>query len=344
MKRFIVLMVFLAGCSDREPPEPQQQNIRPAKIMTVSSSGTSERYEFTARIEASQAIDLSFEVGGPLATVNVKEGVTAPKGSLVAALDPKDFELALSEANVQLKLAAQDLTRKQRVLKQNGIAKSQVEDALSNYELQQVRVRQARERLADAKITAPFDAYVSRRYLDEGVNVKSGEPIVRLLNLNKLLIVMSIPQGLIATVSAEQLLASWAAFSFIPDRKFDITYHENRGEADALAQTYEVTFTMDNPEEWNILPGMTANAFLDIRQSAEDHILVPASAIVPMPDNSLSVWVFDEDSQRVTRRTVMTQTPVKAGVPVTQGLNDGEQIIIAGASQLQDGMQVRPLE
>lgn len=344
MRILLVLLALLAGCSDRDPPEPEAQNVRPAKLMTVESSVASQRLEFTARIEASQSIDLSFEVGGPLSTIAVREGITVPSGNLIAALDPKDFELVLSEANVQLKLATQDLTRKQQVYKQNGIAKSEVEDALSNYELQQVRVRQARERLADTKIVAPFEAYVSQRYFDEGVNVDPGEPIVRLHDLNRLLVVMSIPQEFIATVSADQVISSWAEFPFIPDQQFEMTYHENRGEADALAQTYEVSFTMGNPETWNILPGMTANAFIELTQSGDDSILIPASAIVPMPDDTLSVWVFNPDTQFVVRRTIMTAAPLESGVPVTLGLEPGEQIVIAGASQLQDGMQVRPLE
>ena len=339
----LLLLCLIAGCSDRQPPEPEAQNVRPAKIMTVMSSGTSERYEFTARIEASQTVDLSFEVGGPLETINVREGATIPQGSAVAALDPRDFELAVSEANVQLRLATQDLTRKRQVFEQNGIARSQVDDAQSNFELQQVRASQAQERLADTRIVAPFEAYVSRRYLDPGVNVKPGDPVVRLLDLQQLLVVMSVPQGLVATASAEQMLASWAEFSFIEGQQFPLTYHENRGEADALAQTYEVTFIMDNPAEWNILPGMTANAFVEIRQATEDHILVPASALVPTPGNGLSVWVYDEATGQVSRREVTTDAPLEAGVPVTSGLTHGEPIIVAGASQLQEGMQVRPL-
>lgn len=344
MKKLVILALLLAGCSDRTPPEPEQQVIRPAKLMTITSSGEALRYEYTARIEALQSIDLSFEVGGPLKQVAVREGETVAKGALVAALDPREFDLAVSESDVQLKLASQDLARKQKVFAQNGIAKSQVEDAESNFELQQVRLSQARERRADTRISAPFEAYVSRRYVDEGVNVRPGDPIVRLHDLTSLQVVINVPESLIATVNANQVLSAFASFAFIPDQAFELTYHENRGEADSLAQTYEVSFLMEKPADWNILPGMTATAVIQLQARSNTTMLVPASALVPMPDDTLAVWVFDPVTGFVKRRTIQTAAPREDGVPVLRGLKPGDQVVVAGASQLQEGMKVRPLE
>jgi RND family efflux transporter MFP subunit len=344
MRRITIALglVLLAACTDRTPPEPEQQSIRPAKLMTVGSVSNEVVYEFTARIEAYQSIDLSFEVGGPLDQLIVREGETIEKGALIAALDPTDFQLAVREAEVQLKLAAQDLNRKRKVLKENGIAKSIVEDAESQYQLQSVRLRRAKERLEDTRIHAPFEAYVSQRYQDTHVNVGPGTPIVRLHDLNQLLVVISTPESLFATVTPDQVTRLWAEFSFAPGQEFEMLYHENRGEADALAQTYEVSFTMSKPEGLNVLPGMSAAAKIRVRGSEEGSIMIPASSLVSGSDNSLFVWVFDPESQLVSRRPIKTGAPTQTGVPITGGLKNGEQIVIAGASQLQEGMQVRP--
>lgn len=339
-----LLVILLAGCSDRTPLTPTPQNIRPAKLMTVKNETTDVIYEFSARVEAFQTIDVSFEVGGPLASISVREGQTIEKGAVIAALDPTDFQLTVRESELQLRLASQDLNRKKKVLAENGIAKSLVEDAQSNYELQRVRLRKAKEQLQDTKIAAPFEAYVSRRYFDNFVNVRAGEPIVRLLDLHQLLIVISVPENLAATVGLDQVIASWVEFSFAPDEKFVITYRENRGEADPIAQTYSVSFTMEKPEQWNVLPGMTATAKVKIRGTGNGAMLVPATALVPSPDGSLSIWLYDPQSHRVTRQKIETGAPQQSGVPVYAGLKSGDQIVVTGASQLQPGMLVRPLE
>ena len=339
----IIFIFALLGCSDRSTLKIADQNIRPAKLMTVTNQSEGRKYNFTARLEALQSVDLSFEVGGPLREIFVREGESIPAGASIASLESTEFQLAVQEATVQLQLAAQDLTRKRRILAENGIAKSVVEDAQSNYALQRVRLNKAKERLGDTRIRSPFDAYVSRRYFDTFVNVRPGEPIVKLHDLQKLLVVMNIPEGLVATVGPEQILRAWVEFSFSLGRQFEVSYYENRGEAESLAQTYEVSFVMDNPEELNLLPGMTASAQIELKNTGNSTILLPSSAIVPTPDNQLAVWVFNPKTQTVSRRMIELGTPTQVGVPVTNGLKVNEQIVVAGGGQLQEGMQVRPI-
>jgi RND family efflux transporter MFP subunit len=312
--------------------------------MTVTSQVKGVQYNFTARLEALQSIDLSFEVGGPLREMPIREGESIKAGSIIASLDPTEFQLAVQESEVQLKLAAQDLTRKRKVLAENGIAKSAVEDAQSNYELQKVRLNKAKEQLSDTRIYAPFDAYVSRKYFDSFVNVAPGTPIVKLHDLTKLQVIMNIPENLIATVGAEDLLRAWVEFSFAPGKRFELTYYENRGEAESLAQTYEVSFVMENPEGLNLLPGMTASAKIEMKRTGDGTILLPSSSLMPTPDNKLAVWIFDPETQFVSRRVIESGAPTQSGVPVTNGLKVGEQIVVAGGSQLQEGMKVRPLK
>ena len=340
----LTLLTLLVGCSDRTPPAPEEQNIRPAKLLTIKSSEEHNAFEFTARIEALQTVDLSFEVGGPLRDIPIREGETISKGALIAALDPTELQLAVKEAEVQLRLASQDLSRKRKVLQENGIAKSRVEDAETNYELQQVRLQKAGERLNDSRLFAPFDAYVSRRYFDSHVNVAPGVPIIKLLDLSQLQVVMSVPENLVATANAESILGARVEFAFAPGKRYPMTFHENRGEADSLAQTYEVSFLIENPPDLNILPGMTATTNIEIRGTGDQTMLIPASSVVPMSDGRLSVWVYNPSDQTVTRRQINTAAPNNDGVPVTSGLKVGEQVVIAGASQLQPGMKVRPLQ
>lgn len=339
-----LLISLIPACDGRAPPEPAPQNIRPAKLMTVVRESADQIFEYTGRIEAMRSIDLSFETAGTLTQLPVLEGSQVVADSLIASLDPTDFQLAVREAEVQLRLASQDLTRKQRVLEENAIAKSVVEDAINQQELQRVRLSQAKERLASAELLAPFDAYISSRFFDRFVNVKAGEPIVRLHDLSRIQVVVSIPEALVATTGPDQLLGAWVDFSFAPGKTFAITYHENRGEADALAQTYEVSFLMDNPgESLRILPGMTASVKLHVRGTEASAIILPASALVPTANGGLSVWVFDPETSQANRRHVTVSTPTQKGIPVTSGLTSGEQVVIAGASQIQDGMQIRPL-
>ena len=337
-------ITIMAGCEDRTPPVPEEQSIRPARIHVVEDTTQTRTYTFVGRVDALQTIDVSFEVAGPLQQLPILEGQIIPTGGLIAALDAEDFELAVREAEVQVKIARQDLERKQRVLEQRGIARSVVDDAQSLYELQLVRLRQARERLDDSKLFAPFDAYVARRFVDNYTNISIGTRIARLHDLNKLLVVASVPETIVARVSADQLVDLHARFDFLPEHQFPLTVYENRGEADGVAQTYEVSLMMDNPPQWNILPGMTATVHVLVREPvAQSVVFVPASALVAAEDKSFFVWLYHDEERPVERRVVKTGIPTSAGVPVREGLKGGERVVASGAASVQEGMRVRPL-
>ena len=141
--------LVLVACGERNTLEIAEQTIRPAKVVRVTSSDMSARRVYVGRVEASNSIDLSFEVPGPLSNFPVLEGQTLRKGELIARLDPTDYELAVEESELQLKLALQDYQRKSDMLRKGGIAKSLVDDSLAYAQLQRVRLKKAREALSD---------------------------------------------------------------------------------------------------------------------------------------------------------------------------------------------------
>ena len=341
----LAALSLLLGCAERSEPEPVDQSVRPARIFIVQDTAQTLDYRFVGRVEAVRTVDMTFEVSGPLRQLPVREGEIIPQGALVAALDTTDFELAVREAEVQLQLARQDLERKRQVLAQRGIARSVVDDAKSNFDLQRVRLEKAREQLDDARLIAPFEAYVARRYVDNFVTVRAGEKIVRLNDPQRLLVVANVPESLFATATQNQVLSMHAEFDFAPGEQFLLEIYENRGEADQLARTYEVSLIMQRPQRWNILPGMTASVIVRLKDAAPEtaSVLIPTSALVNDGDDQFHVWVFDPDSETVSRRDVTVDVPRQGGIPVTSGLRGGEMIVATGASQLTPGMRVRML-
>ena len=335
--------LLLGGCGNQAEVVVAEQSLRPAKVVRVQAAGGLRAHEFVARVEAAQSIDVSFEVDGVLAELPVLEGQTVERGQLVAALDPTDFRLAVREAELEVELARQDWERKRRLLAQRGIAASLVEDARSMHRLQQVRLAQRRESLSKSRITAPFDAYVAHRYVDNFVQLGAMDKVVRLNDLHQLQVVAGVPEQLLVTVRTEHVVSIDAVFPFAPEQRFPLTFRENRGEADAVAQTYEVSFTMQRPAEYNILPGMTAAVRVALRSPAAAAAWIPASALVSGPDKGFFVWLHDPQTQAVRKQAVQVGPPAAYGVPVRSGLRGGEWVVAAGANQLQEGMRVRPM-
>ncbi len=345
MRWFLPLVLLLAACEPEPPLPPDTQIERVARVMQVQSTVTSRLLEFVGQVEASQIVDLKFEVAGTLQVIKAREGETVRAGTLVAALDKREFELAVREAEVQRQLAKQDLDRKTALLEKRVISQAVVDDAMALHELRSVHLDQARKNLTETEIRAPFDAYVVNRFLDNHGVVQTGNAVARIADLKELLVSVNVPEALLATIPQTEVASITARFPFIKGEAFPLTYRENRGEADPVAQTYLVTFSMNTPAHWNILPGMTANVMVMLGDdlNAATSVLVPAGAVVSTPEGEFAVWAVDRESGAVQRLVVTVEADASGSFRVTKGLKGGEWIVAAGAHLVQPGMRIRPL-
>ncbi len=340
----LLVALLLGACDGREAPAVADQSIRPARIFSVGTDLATIHHEFVGEVEAAQTIDMSFRVPGPLTELPVLEGQFIDAGALVAAIEATDYRLALREAEVQRELARQDYTRKQQLLTERGISQSIADDARALFDLRQVAVEKARQNLDRTVLRAPFQAYVAQRFTDNHVNVRPGDPIVRLMDLSELFVVANVPENLLATATPDRVRRLEAEFAFAPGERFALTFRENRGESNAVAQTFEITFTMPRPDNWNVLPGMTATVFVELEAAlARERIQIPTSALVSDPEKNHFVWKFDPESQLVSRQSVEIGPATGEGISVLAGLAPGDLIVASGAAHLQAGMRVRML-
>lgn len=352
------LLVLLTGCSRvkelMEDDQPSAEadsvtavadDIRQARVYRVPAATATQSDSFVARVEAAQSIDLAFEVAGTLVELPIREGQTIPQGKLVARLDQTHFLLAVEEAEVALRLRSNDHKRKASLLARRGISQSAVDDALASADLAAVRLRQARESLRETRLTAPFDAYVAQRNVDNHTNIQAAVPVVRLFDLSKLRLRANVPEALLATMSQEDVASTNASFSFAPDQSFPVQYLEHRGEASKVAQTYEVIFELDPPQGINLLPGMTATVHLERRSDsgALRAFEIPSSALTTSPNNALGVWVLNEASGRVQWQTVTAQPGSAGMMRITQGLGGNELVVTTGTALLRTDMRIKPL-
>ena len=212
-------VILLTACGDANT-EVADQSVRPVKLFKVTTGHTADSYEFVGRVDALQTLDVSFEVGGELVELPAREGQTVEKDDLIAALEATNFELAVREAEVRLRLASQDLKRKQALTQTRAISQSAVDQAQAEFDLSEVSLALAKKRLSDSRIYAPFKASVARRYVESRTKVSVGDRILRLSDLEALKVVANIREQLVATITLDRVQTITARFDFAPDRAF----------------------------------------------------------------------------------------------------------------------------
>ncbi|MCU7871988.1 MAG: efflux RND transporter periplasmic adaptor subunit [Candidatus Thiodiazotropha sp. (ex Lucinoma borealis)] len=361
-RTLLVLFLIQLGACSNEDATPNTQFVRPVKAIQVGMTTELVGKVFPGTAKATKEVNLSFRVSGTLIELPVKKGEKVQVGDIVARLDPRDFEVELVDANSQLANAKASLRNArqehQRALRiqtsdVGAISQSVIEQRLAAVDQQQAQVNSAKSLVAAAEdkkkytlLRAPFDGVVVDRYVDNFEDVQAKAEIVRIVDKSHIEMEVSVPENLISYLPYVQ--NHRVTFDAFPDTTIPATVKEVGTEASPTTRTYQVTLIMQPPAGVDILPGMAGKATGDLvlpDEQKNNKIVIPESAIFPSDDNANTyVWIFDQDSQTVTRRDVQKGKLSNLGVGITAGINLGEWVVTAGVHFLAEGQQVRLLE
>ncbi|MEH6578810.1 MAG: efflux RND transporter periplasmic adaptor subunit [Amphritea sp.] len=101
----LLSIFFLSGCE--EPPATEV--IRPIIATRVPEAKDFMERSFPGQAKATQEVNLSFRVQGPLVSLPVDIGTVVKAGDLVAQIDPRDYDVRLSNIKAQASRASSQL-------------------------------------------------------------------------------------------------------------------------------------------------------------------------------------------------------------------------------------------
>jgi len=355
-----IFLCFLQGCGKEEVEK--KKLIRPVMAMKVTEVLQFRQRQFPGTAKATQEIDLSFRVSGPLITLPVDIGDEVSVGDVVARIDPRDYEVELRSAQGELnesiaimKRANADYKRVKTIFETDPGAISQIsvdnalqarDSARAKVDALTASVATKNDRLKYTHLKAPFDGVVVNKYVENFQDVRQKQAVVRIVDKSQIEMIISIPENLIMLASTAENIE--VIFDPFPDRKIPAEIKEIGAEASKTTRTYPVTLIMEQPDDITILPGMAGKA---TGHAPEDQSMVPKGRLVPVdaifsPDDidKTYVWIIDEKSKQVTKQEVTTGRLSNTGILVTDGLETGVWIAIAGVHNLREGMEVRILE
>ncbi len=358
----MICLALLSACGQSEEAAKTDETIRPVKQMKVSGSLAGKTRKLPGTVRASDRVDLAFQVPGPLVELPVKEGQKVKKGTLVARIDPRDYDTNLRNAEGLLAKAEAGLTyavaEYHRYVKVKQTDAGAVSDSMvalklaaekvARAELQSAKaaVSAARDQLAYTRLKAPFDGVIARKYVDNYQEVLAKEAILSLQNVANVEVLIDVPELMIAPIRKTKP-SFYAEFAADPTRRFDLRVKEFATQADSVTQTYRVVLVMPAPSGINILPGMTVNVSIEFTEEFEggSEILIPAIAVFADNAGKSQVWVIDPKTQKVQRRAVTTgDLSGNDSIRIVSGLNTDEIIAISGVSKLREGQAVRALK
>lgn len=344
-----VAMLLFSGCGGGEEVSEPPPVVRPVKLLTVGGGSEGTEAIFPGRVAAGKQVDLAFRVGGPLIELPVKEGEKVAKGQIVAKIDPRDFRIKLSSAQARYDKAEADIERLAALYEKDAASKAQLDQARASRDVTRASLDDAHADLSDTELRAPFASHVGQKFIENFQDVQAKQAILSLVGIDTIEIQVDLPESIIARLRTQRTsnAKAFARFDAAPGREFPLELTELATQADPLTQTYRATLVMPQPEGVNILPGMTAEVIGRLPATEGDNapIVIPAVAVAADDSGSAYLWVVEQESMTVHRRSVTTGEPVGSDqIQVISGIGSGETIAISAVSRLREGMIIRKME
>ncbi|MFZ6779352.1 efflux RND transporter periplasmic adaptor subunit [Undibacterium sp. Ji83W] len=253
---------------------------------TVTASGT---------LNPVALINVGSQVSGTVVELKADFNDRVKQGQVLLKLDPtifnaqiKQSEASLASAEASRRLAQATLERNQKLVTQNYIsgtamdqAKREVEVADANIKLARAQLDRVKADLNNSVIRSPIDGVIIKRTIDMGQTVAASFQTPNLFqiarDLTKMQIDTSVSEADVGSLK-DGLPARFVVDAY-PDREFEARLRQFRLAANVQQNvvTYNVVLDVDNKDEL-LKPGMTAQVRLVVG-SRENVVRIPTAAL-----------------------------------------------------------------
>lgn len=341
-----VAVLFLSGCFENKENKAaagRQMPLSHVDILIAQKTDIPISFDYTATVASSQDVIIYPKVGGTIIKQFFRPGSKVKAGDKLFLIDPEKYQASFDSldasvgvANANLKNAETEFKRISALYKKNAVSQKDYDAAVAAYDIANANLVSAKANLKNAKIdlgyttiTAPFDGVVGDNQVDVGsLVIASQTKLVRLTKINPIEAEFYIADVDNLTRKTNLDNGSWQqlnsdAVLSVNGENFNgkVTFIDNVVNTATGSVLAKASF--DN-SEGKILPG----AFGHIKMSGfvqRNAFNIPQVALQQSATNSYVLVVKDG---KVSQKNVKTGYQTKNMVAVTEGLEDGDKIIV----------------
>lgn len=347
----LIAIVILASCGKKQEQAPAQ-GPAPFPVQTVAKQDAVVYQEYTANLEGQQNVEIRPKVNGFIQKIYVDEGQVVRKGQILFKLETQTQNQDAAAAQANVKAAQVEVDRLKPLVDRKIISEVQLETAKAKLAQAKSAYGAIAANIGFGTITSPVNGVIGSLPFREGSLVSSTSEmplttvsdtkIVRAyfsMNEKQLLFFNKTFKG--ATTAEKLKAAPQVSLLLVDGSEYDQKgkLATMNGLVNPTTGTTQFRAEFNNPE--GILrSGSSGIIRLPIEQKGV--LLVPQNAIFEVQGKQ-TLYVVGKDN-KVKSRIVTTNGTSELNFIVTDGLQEGEKVVVEGASKLKDDMEIVPQE
>ncbi|MFP4020559.1 MAG: efflux RND transporter periplasmic adaptor subunit [Halanaerobium sp.] len=249
--------------------------------------------------------------------------------------NPTELKQQLENARSQVNSARTNFKVSEQNLKEaeRGPRDERLRASLASVKQAEGSLAEIEDKISKTKISAPFSGLVNRVNVEAGEMISAGQTVVNLINIDQLY----------AEINVTAATASALKRGDQVEIKAETMQHYITGEvtniapaADAESRTFLVKVKIPN-EDHRLKAGMFADVRITKGKSGSA-VVVPIESIVNLNSDNPSLFVVEDGT--VQRKDIKVGISTDSRVEVLEGLNEDEEVVIRGQSNLENGQEV----
>lgn len=320
----------------------------PVQVVPVEPGSVNEALGAEGAAKEFQSIPLSALTTGRVDHIHVWLGDVVHKGQALIEMDlgPLRDELKYTKAELDSSTKVRDVdTKNAEIMKklydQGFVALSDLNTALATQYQAEVNVAQlsssvttSTQNLSYAQINSPVDGVVTDRDVYEGTVLKAATPIMTVGQIDPILVEAPFSEDKARFMYVGQ--TARVSFYAFPGAPVEGKVQDIKPE---VASTRLITVQIRLPNhDLKLLPGMHGIAYLD--DDRAQVLRIPSTAVVSTQEDRGYVFVVGDDGKARVRE-LRLGAYADGYLEVKSGLQKGEQVVVVGQWNLQDGDPVR---
>lgn len=349
-----------SGSSSARAGGRRNMPMPPVQAATATEQAVPRYLTGLGTVIAASTVTVTSRVDGQLMAIHFTEGQQVNAGDLLVEIDPRPYQVQLTQAQGQLAKdqatldnARRDLARYQKLAKTGLISQQDLDTQTSlvrqsegSVKADQGAIDSAKLQLTYSRITAPISGKVGLKQVDVGNYITSGTttPIVVITQTHPVDVVFTLPESDIPAIMQAQKNAE-KNNTTVPVEAWDRTNKQLLAQGyllsidnqiDATTGTIKLKARFANEDDV-LFPNQFVNARIkvDLLQNA---VVVPTAA-VQMGNEGSFVWTLN-DENKVSKHLVTTGIQDSKQVVISTGLDTGQRVVTDGIDRLTEGLQV----